>query len=71
MRLRLAIFIGIFQSALILGHVFLYRTWDFFWRAPDPPGISPLQWTLSVLSVSFLAASLLAISYQKFLVRWF
>jgi predicted MPP superfamily phosphohydrolase len=71
MRLRLVVFIGVFQSVLILGHVFLYRTWDFFWRAPDPPGISPLQWTLGVLSVSFLAASLLAFRYHNILVRWF
>jgi predicted MPP superfamily phosphohydrolase len=71
MRVRLAVFIGVFQVVLILGHVFLYQTWDFFWRAPDPPGISPLQWTLAALSVSFVAASLLAFRYHNFLVRWF
>src|SRR5580704_12989889 len=71
MRLRLAMFIGVFQAVLILGHVFLYKTWDFLWRAPDPPGISPLQWTMAVLSVSFLAASLLAFRYHNFVVRWF
>jgi predicted MPP superfamily phosphohydrolase len=71
MRSRLIVFIAVFQSVLILGHVFLYRTWDFFWQAPDPPGISPLQWTLAVLSVSFLAASLLAFRYHNILVRWF
>jgi uncharacterized protein len=71
MRLRLVVFIGVFQSVLILGHVFLYKTWDFFWQAPEPPGISPLQWTLAVLSVSFLAASLLAFRYHNFVVRWF
>src|SRR5580704_19440394 len=71
MRLRLAMFIGVFQAVLILGHVFLYQTWDFFWRAPDPPGISALQWTLAALSVSFVAASLLAFRYHNFLVRWF
>ena len=71
MRARLIVFIAVFQSVLILGHVFLYRTLDFFWLAPDPPGISPLQWTLAALSVSFLAASLLAFRYHNILVRWF
>jgi predicted MPP superfamily phosphohydrolase len=71
MRLRIVVIIGVFQFVLILGHVFLFRTWDFFWQAPDPPGISGLQWTLAVLSVSFLAASLLAFRYHNILVRWF
>jgi uncharacterized protein len=71
MRLRFVVFIGVFQSVLILGHLFLYWTWDFFWRAPDPPGISALQWTLGVLSVSFLVASLLAFRYHNLVVRWF
>jgi uncharacterized protein len=65
------VFIAIFQSVLFLGHVFLYETWNYFWQAPDPPGISPLQWTLGILSVSFLAASLLAFRYTNVLLRWF
>jgi predicted MPP superfamily phosphohydrolase len=71
MRARFVVFIAIFQSVLFLAHAFLYQTWDFFWRAPDPPGISTLQLTLAILSVSFLAASLLAFRYHNFLVRWF
>ena len=71
MRSRFIIFIAVFQVVLCLGHLFLYQTWDFFWRAPDPPGISPLQWALAILSVSFLAASLLAFRYHNTLVRWF
>jgi predicted MPP superfamily phosphohydrolase len=71
MRARLVVFIAVFQSILFLAHLFLYQTWSFFWRAPDPPGISTLQWTLAILSVSFLAASLLAFRYSSLLVRWF
>ena len=37
----------------------------------DPPGISNLQIALAVLSVSFVAASLLAWRYSNFLVRIF
>jgi predicted MPP superfamily phosphohydrolase len=69
MRIRIVVFIAVFQAVLILAHVFLYQTWNFFWQAPDPPGISPLQLTLAVLSVSFLAASLLAFRYHNVLVR--
>jgi predicted MPP superfamily phosphohydrolase len=71
MRARLVVFIAIFQSVLILGHVFLYETWSYFWQAPDPPGISPLQWTMAILSFSFLVASLLAFRYTNVLLRWF
>jgi uncharacterized protein len=71
MKSRLMVFIAIFQSVLFLGHVFLYETWNYFWQAPDPPGISALQWALGILSVSFLVASLLAFRYTNFLLRWF
>ena len=62
--------VAIIQVILFVGHAFLYETWDFFWRAPDPPGITPLQLTLGILSVSFVAASLLAFRYHNILVRW-
>ena len=71
MMRRLAVFIAVFQGVLFLGHAFLYETWTFFWQAADPPGISPLQWTLAILSVSFLAASLLAFRYHNLPLRWF
>jgi predicted MPP superfamily phosphohydrolase len=70
MRSRLVVFIAIFQSVLFLGHIFLYETWTYFWKAPDPPGISPLQLTLGILSVSFLITSLLAFRYTNPLLRW-
>jgi predicted MPP superfamily phosphohydrolase len=71
MRYRIAVIVAIIQIILFAGHAFLYETWDFFWRAPDPPGVTPLQLTLGILSVSFVAASLLAFRYHNILVRWF
>jgi predicted MPP superfamily phosphohydrolase len=71
MKARLAIFIAIFQSVLLLGHVFLYETWSYFYQPVDPPGISRLQWSLAFLSVSFVVASLLAFRFTNRLLRWF
>src|SRR5580704_7260793 len=70
MRSRLIVFIAIFQSVLFLGHVFLYETWNYFWQAPDPPGVSAMQLSLGILSVSFLATSLLAFRYNNIVLRW-
>jgi uncharacterized protein len=71
MKSRIVVFIAIFQSVVFLGHLFLYETWNYFWRDPDPPGISLSQLILAILSVSFLAASLLAFRYTNILLRWF
>ncbi len=71
MMRRLAVVIAVIQVILLLGHAFLYETWNFFWRAPDPPGISALQLALGILSVSFVVASLLAFRYRNVVVRWF
>jgi uncharacterized protein len=69
MRSRLAVFVASVQLVLLLGHLFLYQTWTFFWQPPDPPGISSLQLTLGILSVSFVAASLLAFRYSNVFIR--
>jgi uncharacterized protein len=71
MSARLVAFIAIFQSVVVLGHVFLYETWNYFWQAPDPAGITPLQLVLAILSVSFVAASLLAFRYNNIWLRFF
>jgi predicted MPP superfamily phosphohydrolase len=70
MKSRLVVFIAIFQTVLFLGHLFLYQTWAYFWQAPDPPGISPGQLAMVILSVSFLVTSLLAFRYTNPLLRW-
>ena len=61
----------IVQSVLFLVHWFVYRTLTDFWAAPDPPGFSPLQLAFTLLSVSFVAASLLAFRSSHPLVRVF
>jgi uncharacterized protein len=71
MRSRFVVFVAVFQTVLILGHIFLYQTWNYFWQAPDPPGIPPLALALAFLSVSFVAATLLAFRFNNLLLRWF
>jgi predicted MPP superfamily phosphohydrolase len=69
LRRRRLNFILIAQAILLLAHAFVYATWTFFWRAPDPPGVSILAIVFAVLSVSFVAASLLAFRYYNIFVR--
>ena len=71
MRSRIAVFVVIVQSILILAHWFIYTTWIDFRAIPDPPGITALQAALALLSVSFIAASLLAMRYFNTFVRLF
>jgi uncharacterized protein len=70
-RARLPIFIAIVQLILLLGHLFLYVTWAFFWEVTDPSTLIGLRVTLVLLSISFVAASLLAFRYSNFVVRIF
>src|SRR5437879_6419320 len=66
-------FIAFFQSVLFLLHFFLYETWKFSpagndpWN--DPPVALWLKIAVGVLSVSFLATSLLAFLYTNALLR--
>ncbi len=69
MRTRIAVFVVIIQSVLFLAHWFLYETWTAFWPTPDFAGISKLQITLALLSVSFVVASLLAWRSSNVAVR--
>jgi len=70
-RTRLIGFIAIVQSVLWLTHLFLYETWSF-----SPVGTATIGtfWTklvLGFLSVSFIAASLLAFRYTNAALRVF
>jgi predicted MPP superfamily phosphohydrolase len=67
-RRRRATFIIIVQSILFAAHAFVYETWTAFSQAPDPPGISRLAIVFALLSLSFVAASLLAFRYHSFFV---
>jgi predicted MPP superfamily phosphohydrolase len=70
-RARIPTFIAVVQAILLLTHLFLYLTWVFFWGAPDNSGARGLQITLAFLSVSFVAASILARLYFNLAVRAF
>jgi uncharacterized protein len=66
---QLAIFVSIVQSVLFLAHFFIYETWIF---SPDGPTVSSglgSKLLLGILSVSFVAASLLAFRYTNAVVR--
>ncbi len=68
MRRRFLVFIAVFQSLLLLIHLLLYNTWTFSAGTQDRTWIA---WALGVLSVSFVAASLLAFRYSNALVGAF
>src|SRR2546421_1105749 len=68
-RARLIGFIAFFQSVLFLLHFFLYETWKFSPAGNDPPVPLWLKIVVGVLSVSFLATSLLAFRYTNVVLR--
>lgn len=61
-------FIAIIQVVLLLAHYFLYLTWTFHHPTSHPLAFELI---LGVLSVSFVAASVLAFSYTSAPVRAF
>jgi uncharacterized protein len=66
-RQRIIRFVVIVQTTLFLTHYFLYKTWTF--GASGGTDRVWLQVGLGVLSVSFVAASLLAFNYTSAPVR--
>ena len=64
-RKRLIGFIAIIQSVLFLTHFFLYETWTFSPEASATHGAPWIKLFLGFLSVSFVAASLLAFRYTN------
>lgn len=68
-RGRLIRFIALIQSVLWLTHLFLYQTWTFSPTASQVPGALWIKLVLGCLSVSFVAASLLAFRYTNAAVR--
>src|SRR3989441_3176916 len=70
-RTRLIGFIVILQSVLFLTHFLLYETWTFSPAGSDAPGAFWIKFFLGVLSVSFVAASLLAFRYTNAALRAF
>jgi uncharacterized protein len=69
MRIRgLITFASVVQAILFLTHFFVYETWMF--AAPENGATAPwLKAIVGALSVSFLAASLLAFRYSNPIIR--
>jgi uncharacterized protein len=68
-RTGFVVFITLVQSVLFLTHFFLYKTWTF--GRPLGQANVWLEAAVGLLSVSFVAASVLAFSYTNPLVRGF
>src|ERR1700736_5563043 len=68
-RKRLIGFIAIIQSVLFLTHFLVYETWTFSPAGSDTPGVLWIKLVLGFLSVSFVAASLLAFRYTNAALR--
>jgi uncharacterized protein len=70
-RKRLIGFIIILQSVLFLTHLFLYETWTFSSAGSGSHQSLWMKLALGLLSVSFIAASLLAFRYTNVVLRAF
>src|SRR5271157_3888916 len=64
-------FIATVQSVLFLTHLFIFETWTFSPAGSETPGALWIKLSLGSLSVSFVAASLLAFRYTNAVVRAF
>jgi uncharacterized protein len=64
-------FIAVFQSVLFLTHYFLYETWTFSQSGDSNHGPIWLKAATGFLSISFVAASLLAFRYTNAPLRAF
>jgi uncharacterized protein len=73
MRIRAGLlgFIAVIQTILFLTHFLLYETWTFSSVESDAAGSIWLKLIFGALSVSFLAASLLAFRYSSPALRLF
>src|SRR5213594_1313888 len=67
-RAGIIAFVSVIQCILFLTHFFIYKTWTFA-AAESEASAQWLKVTVGVLSVSFLAASLLAFRYTSPTVR--
>src|ERR1700688_4356771 len=70
-RRHLIAFIAIIQSVLCLTHLLLYETWTFSPSGGNTAGAFWIKLVLGFLSVSFIAASLLAFRYTNAALRAF
>jgi predicted MPP superfamily phosphohydrolase len=68
-RARIPIFVSIVQGFLFVIHLVIYFTWTFFWTPAESSHTAELRITMAILSVSFVAATLLAHRFFNPLVR--
>ena len=68
-RRSLISFLVVFQTILFVAHYFLYQTWIFSSNRGAVFDPAWLRWTVVALSVSFLAASLLAFRWTNAVLR--
>ena len=71
MRARIVVAAAVIQSFLLLVHLFIYKTWIALAGAPREPWLTVLRVAFALLSVSFVAASLLAHRFFNRPVRVF
>src|SRR3984957_8072468 len=70
-RTRFIGFIAVLQSILFLTHYLLYKTWTLSLARGDSDRLRVLQIAVGLLSVSFVAASILAFRYTNAVLRAF
>ncbi len=70
-RKRIIALIATIQSVLCLTHLFLYETWTFSSSGNHTHAARWIKLVLALLSVSFVAASLLAFRYTNAVLRAF
>ncbi|HSY12990.1 MAG TPA: metallophosphoesterase [Verrucomicrobiae bacterium] len=68
-RRRLVIFVAVIQSVLWLTHCLLYETWTFSSAGSDKSQAFWIKLILTILSVSFVVASVLVFRYTNAIVR--
>jgi uncharacterized protein len=68
---RIAGFVAAIQTLLFVGHLFVYKTWMFFSLPATRSEARAFEVALALLSVSFVAASLLAFRFDNPFVRVF
>ena len=69
MKRRIAKFVAIVQTILLLGHALVYFTWTTLWGAPGGARLTALRIVFAVLAISFVPATLLAHRYFNGPVR--
>jgi uncharacterized protein len=68
---RFAVLVGTVQLILFLGHLFVYETWRYFSPSSSLAATTFLRVAFLLLSISFVAASLLAARSYNTVVRLF